>query len=131
MNSIATTGIDSVLPYAKVTWAALSAIGFAVNFVTWREAIRDAIYVKRHTTDEAKRIRAWQSVRDEFVTLVVQGAFLWIRVWTLFWPSPDNQWFARNWAVDATLLTAVQMLLAYNCILDLRDRRRTIDVAMR
>ena len=58
--------------------------------------------------------------------MTFQAGVLYLRGWALRRPDPGNDRFTRDWAVEATGSTALQLLLAYNCVLDNRDRRRTI-----
>lgn len=128
MNMLAVDDVFRISPAFKWFWVAGAAVGVITNLITYVAALRDAGWVKNNSRNEAKHIQAWQSLRTEFVTLCVQGAFLWIRVWTLFWPRPADPWFARNWATDATALTVFQLLLAYNSWMSWKDRRRSLDL---
>jgi hypothetical protein len=125
MLSLAFTVQRALLAF-KLLWFALVGIGVAVSMYTMREAWIDYRFVRRCRNDEASLVQAWSSLRDQFVLLAFQAGVFWVRAWALMWPDPLELHFAWNWVTDGTLLTVLQMLLAYNSYLDGRDRRRII-----
>ena len=118
--------VQQALPALKAGWLIAVCVGVIANILTLREAWIDYRFVKRCRRDEAAHVQAWTSLRDQIVSLTFQSGVLYMRAWALLWPDPGDARFAYNWAADATVLTALQLLLAYNCLLDNRDRRRTI-----
>jgi hypothetical protein len=122
----AALSIERALPALKWAWVALVSVGVLGNLATLREAWIDYRLVKRAWADEAANVQAWCSLREQIVFLAFQGGVLWVRAWALLWPDPRDPQFAAAWATDATVITALQLLLAYNCVLDFRDRRRVI-----
>lgn len=110
-----------------MAWTLVVFAGAAVNAWTCREALCDLRIVKGDGGGwrwRVRMVRARQSVRDELVTLIFQVAILIVRMVSLFGPGPTNPAFLPYWIGEETTLTLLQVLLAYNCILDLRDRRR-------
>lgn len=110
----------------KIAWSILVGFGVIVSAYTTREAWIDYRFVRRFRKDEASFVQSWSSLRDQFVLLVFQAGVFWVRAWALLWPDPREPQFASNWITDATLLTVLQLILAYNSYLDGRDRRRII-----
>lgn len=110
----------------KILWAFFVWACVCVNFWTLAAALTDRRYVLQQTNNAANRTRAWQSVRDELVTFLFQLFLFGLRFWGIFWPPPDNVQFRYYWSIDGTIVTILQVLLAFNCCLDLRDRRRTV-----
>lgn len=110
----------------KLAWSALVGFGVAVSAYTTREAWIDYRFVRRFRKDEASLVQSWSSLRDQFVLLVFQAGVFWVRAWALLWPDPREPQFASNWVTDGTLLTILQLVLAYNSYLDGRDRRKII-----
>lgn len=126
------------LHHLKFAWACGALFSVIMSFVTTTSAWQDAGWIRhldpRHYTSawamhrlEAYRIQAWQSLRKEGVIFILQSGLLWIRFWSLWWPDPGSHDFAARWATDGTILTGLQLLLAYDCYLDWRDRRRLIE----
>lgn len=126
MENLTAMNIQQALPVLKWIWSALVLCGAIANAATLRAAWGDYRFVRKSRPDEASHVQAWSSLRDQIAIFAFQVGALWVRCWALAWPDPRQAQFALNWATDATLLTLMQLLLAYNCILDGRDRRKII-----
>lgn len=118
------------LAWVKPLSVLLVAAAVCANVWSVWEALVDLRWVYRRERDEAFHIRAWQSVRDELSLLVLQAVILWLRFWSTFWPEPGNIDFAARWVWDIAMMTAAQLLVAIVCILNARDRRRTVRLLM-
>lgn len=122
---------ETSLPYVKAVATVLVLFAVIANAWSVREAIIDLRWVYRRERDEAFHVRGWQSLRDESAMLALQIVILWVRFWSTFWPDPGNHEFSEKWIWDVTILTIIQVVIAGNCLMNVRDRRRTIGLLMR
>jgi hypothetical protein len=110
------------LPALKWMWAVACVVFFVVACVSTRTAYNDARIVKQATFETIYRTQAWQTLRHEGAILVFQCVICVIRVWAITWAGPVSSAFAFDWAIDASLITAAQGIVAISSLMDLRDR---------
>lgn len=122
-----------VLSYCKWAWLALDACGVAAGLRTFalarvdRKLVCDEPCPAPCTSEVYRRWRArqrqaWSFLRLSGVIFFVQLAFFGVRTWNLYAGDSVSRAFAESWIIRGSILTAAQMALAIECLLQNRDR---------
>lgn len=83
-------------------------------------------YRLHHTADGLMRDLALAHVRSEFMVAVFQVGMLCLRVWSNYWPANIGSELARDWMFDVVIVTALQLLLAYNVAMNGAMRHNSV-----